>query len=160
MLSNASTWLGVGALLAALSACGRAGPPYDPDSPEGKAYVYRHAVMELADAKARLLAGMAREELTLDEPAFVKAAVDLAALSTMMIDGFENRTLVDESRTDPSVWENWDDFRAKLDGLIKASAQLEEAATSQGFAAARELVQPTLQHCGSCHRPYRLPEAE
>ncbi len=99
--------LGAGTMLAALAACGGGGgPSYDPDSPEGSAYIYRHAVMELASAKATILLEMAREERELDEAAFVEAAGDLAALAGMMIDGFENETLVAESRTDPSVWEN------------------------------------------------------
>lgn len=153
--------LGAGTMLAALAACGGGGgPSYDPDSPEGSAYIYRHAVMELASAKATILLEMAREERELDEAAFVEAAGDLAALAGMMIDGFENETLVAESRTDPSVWENWDDFESKMNDLVTAAAGLAEAAETGGFAAAQGLVSETTQNCGACHRPYRMAEAE
>jgi cytochrome c556 len=153
-------WPGVSILLTALTACGGGGPSYDPDSPEGKAYVYRDSVMEVADAKARLLVGMVREEIELDEAVFAKATADLAALSTMMIYGFENKTLVEESRTDPAVWENWDDFKDKVDSLVQATAELADTAEKGGFAAAQGLVQPTVQNCGGCHRSYRLSAAE
>lgn len=154
--------MGASALLAALSACGGAsGPSYDPESPEGSAQRYRDSVMELARQKSTVLLGMAREEMALDEAVFVEAAEDLAALSSMMADGFENETLVAESRTDPAVWENRADFDEKLDALVTATAELAEAARTGGFAAAQGMVQSaTSQNCGSCHRAYRLPEPE
>jgi cytochrome c556 len=155
--------LGASALLAALTACGggASGPSFDPESPEGSAYLYRESVMELARQKSALLLGMAREEMPLDEAAFVKAAADLAALSDMMIEGFATEALVEESRTDPAVWENRDDFESKIDALVAATAELAETAQSGGFAAAQGMVQPaTSQNCGSCHRAYRLPEPE
>jgi cytochrome c556 len=148
--------LGAITLLAALAACGADGRSYDPDSPEGEAYVYRHSVMELIDAKARLLVGMVRQEIPLDEGLFAKAAADLAALSAMTGYGFENRTLVEGSRTSPAVWENWDDFQRRLSDFVQATAELADAVEKGGFGAAQGLVQPTMQNCGGCHRPYRL----
>lgn len=146
------------ALLAACGGGGASGPSFDPQSPEGAAYVYRQAVMDLVNVKGRLMLSMAREEVEIDEAAFVEAAQDFAALSAMMIDGFENETLVAESRTDPAVWENWSDFEAKIEALEQASAELADAATSGGFDAARGLVQTTMRSCGDCHNPYRVSE--
>jgi cytochrome c556 len=153
-------WLRAIALLVGLAACADDGLPYDPESPEGKAYIYRHSVMELIDAKSSLLVGMARQEIALDESVFAQAAADLAALSAMTSDGFENHTLVEGSRTSPAVSENWDDFQQKLNDLVQATAELADAAQRGGFAAAQGLVQPTMQNCGGCHRPYRLSAGE
>lgn len=148
------------ALLAACGGGGSSGPSFDPESPEGAAYIYRQAVMDLANVKGRLMLSMAREEVEIDEAAFIEAAQDFAALSAMMIDGFENQTLVAESRTDPAVWENWSDFEAKMGALEQASAELAETAASGGFDAARGLVQSTMRSCGDCHNPYRVSDAE
>ena len=147
-------------LLAAPAACDSGGPTYDPDAPEGKAYIYRQSVMELIDAKSRVVVGMAREEIRLDETAFVEAARDLASLSTMLIDGFENQTVIDESRTDPAVWDNWDDFQQKVDSFVETTAELAQVAERDGFAAAQGIVQRTSQACGNCHRPYRRSRPE
>ena len=148
--------------LITLTACGggAAGPSYDPESPEGEAQMYRNSVMELARQKSGMLIAMANEEIEVDEAAFVQAAADLAALAAMMPAGFENQTLVDESRTDPAVFDNWDDFESKFEALIDATADLAATAENGGFAAAQGMVRTATGNCGNCHRPYRLAEAE
>ena len=159
--SRILTGLAAGIAALGLTACGGGGggPAYDPESPEGMAQMYRDSVMELARQKSGLLIAMANEEVALDEAAFVKAAGDLAAIAAMMPEGFENQTLVAGSRTDPAIWDNWDDFESKLVALADATAALAEAAANGGFAAAQGMVRETTGNCGNCHRPYRLPEA-
>ena len=150
-----------GIAAATLSACGGAGgPSYDPESPEGEAQMYRDSVMELARQKAGLLIAMANEEVELDEAVFVQSAADLAALAAMMPAGFQNQTLVAGSRSDPAIWDNWDDFQSKFEALIDATAGLADAAANGGFSAAQGMVRQTTSNCGNCHNPYRLPENE
>lgn len=160
--SRIITILSTGFACASLTACGGGGggPSYDPESPEGEAQMYRNSVMELARQKSGLLLAMANEEIARDDAVFVKAANDLAAIAAMMPDGFENQTLVAESRTSPDVFDNWSDFESKLDALIDATAALAAAADSGGFAGAQAMVRTTTGNCGNCHRPYRLPEPE
>ena len=81
-------------------------------------------------------------------------------LAAMMSDGFRDETLVEESRTSPEVWKSFADFEQKLGYFVQATQELAEAAKTGGFAAAEPLVQPTMQHCGGCHRSYRLPKRE
>lgn len=150
--------------LVGLVACGGAsGPSYDPDSPEGQAYEYRHALMFVAGAKMEFINNMARELIELDEAAFVKAATELAVLTSMMPDTFDNQTLVAESRTEPSVWENQDDFDARMDNALEATTRLVEALETGGFAAGQALVTAsvgTSSNCSGCHNTYRKGETE
>jgi cytochrome c556 len=142
----------------ALAACAGGGPSYDPDSPEGEAYEFRHAVMHLAGVRMEFINNMAREQIPLDEAAFVKAATDLAVLTAMMPEGYENDVLVAESLSEPAIWENMDDFDARMNNAIEATAALAEAAQSGGFAAAQPLVvtsPTTSSNCSSCHNAYR-----
>jgi cytochrome c556 len=144
--------------VATLAACSGGGT--DPEAPGFAAYKHRDSVMHLLAEKTLVINGMAREEIELDEAEFVAATRHLAALSEMMLEGFEDQTLVAESRTEPAVWENWDDFESKANALVDAANDLAQAAASGGFEAARGSVQDTVSNCGSCHRAYRAPEDE
>ncbi|MGD8340297.1 MAG: cytochrome c [Gammaproteobacteria bacterium] len=160
-MKTASRFLGRTTLVfgfMALAACAGGGPSYDPDSPEGEAYEFRHAVMHLAGVRMEFINNMAREQIPLDEAAFVKAATDLAVLTAMMPEGYENDVLVAESLSEPAIWENMDDFDARMNNAIEATAALAEAAQSGGFAAAQPLVvtsPTTSSNCSSCHNAYR-----
>ena len=139
-----------------LSACGGGGgPAADADSPEGEAFAYRQAVMRLAANKLGTIGGMAREEIALDEAQFVKATVDLGALSAMIIDGFQTEGAATGSMTLPAAWEDFGDLEEKATNLVDATQGLARAAQTGGFAAAQGLVQGTAGNCGGCHRVYR-----
>ena len=152
-----SKFLGAGIGFALLTACGggMGGPQFDPESPGGEAYLYRESIMTLVADKMGLIGGMAREEIPLDEAKFVKATHDLAALSGMLMEGFENDTIVPGSRSMPDIWSNMDDFKAKAMDFETAAKGLAAAADSGGFASAQGLVQGTAGTCGGCHRSYR-----
>ena len=166
-MTTASRILGRAALVLSfgtLIACsGGGGPSYDPDSPEGQAFEYRDAVMHLAGVKQEFINNMAREQLPLDEEAFTQAAIELAMLTAMMPETFENQTLVEESLTDASVWENWDDFESRMNGAIEATAALAEAVQKGGFAEAQPLVVAsygTFSNCSGCHNSYRRSDED
>lgn len=143
----------------ALVACG--GPSYDPNSPEGQAYETRHEIMEEAGIRMELINNMAREQTALDEAAFTSAAVELAALTERMPEGFEEAWVVPGSRSDPLIWDNKADFDSRMDAAIEATARLAEVAQNEGFTAAQTLVvttPTTSSNCSGCHNTYRLPE--
>jgi len=139
-----------------LTACGGGGgAPADADTPEGQAFQYRQSVMRLAASKMAMVGGMAREEIPLDEAAFVKATADLAALAGMSLEGFETQGIATGSRSLPEIWDNWDDFQQRNSDFAEATQSLAETAASGGFALAQALVQGTAGTCGGCHRGYR-----
>lgn len=141
-----------------LAACGGGGPSYDPESPEGQAYEFRHAVMHVAGVKMQLINNMARETIPIDEAQFVEAAQQLAVLTSMMHEGFESELTVAESEALPAIWENKADFDARMQAAVDATAALADAAENGGFAAAQALVVAspgTSSNCGGCHNTYR-----
>lgn len=146
------------ASLAFVAACGGSGTAELEDTPEAQAYLYRNGVMEIAAYKARIIAGMHREQIPLDEEQFVQATQDLAAVSGMLLDGFMPEGLVPPSRAEPELWENWQDFEQKARAFQEAAEMLAQTAEAQGFEAARGLVQSTVGTCSDCHSPYRASD--
>jgi cytochrome c556 len=151
-------WSGIGVGFLLLTGCGGGGMPADADTPEGQAFAYRHAVMEVLANKTATIGGMAREEIPLDEAVFTKATADLAALAGMVTEGFDTEGIATGSRATPEIWSNWDDFVAKAGDLEQAAQALADAAATGGFSAAQGMVQGTVGNCGGCHRSYRAPD--
>lgn len=161
-MKKASNILTIVAAVAALSvtaACGGSGggTAAEDDSPEGRAYAYRHAVMELLARKNGILGGMARGEAPDDEALFNKSAADLLVLVGMVTEGFEQEGIVAGSRSLPDIWSNMGDFRQKTDDLVAAVAAVVEATENGDFEGAKELAGNIGPTCGACHRPYRAP---
>jgi cytochrome c556 len=155
--SSASTWVGTAAAVFLLAGCGGGGGGAEDDSPEGQAYQYRHAVMELAAAKNAILGGMSRGEIPDDQALFTKAAGDLAVLAGMVTEGFEQEGIAAGSRALPDIWTNMADFEQKAADMQTAVSAVAQAAQSGNFARAKELAGDVGPTCGGCHRPYRAP---
>jgi cytochrome c556 len=153
-------------MIAALAACSQANGPQpgaaaavDEDSPAYRAFEYRHGLMHVIGPKAATLRGMAKGDIPPDDARFRKAASDLAALSTMLLEGFpEGSGGVTGSRALPDIWNNWDDFQAKARDFETAAAALADAALTGGFAGGQGSVQAVADACGGCHRTYRADE--
>lgn len=128
------------------------------DSPEGQAYAYRQAVMDLIANKMGTVGGMARGDIPDDQAAFTKAAADLVTLAGMVTEGFEQEGIVAASRAMPEIWANMGDFEAKAQDFANAISAVSAAAQSGDFAGAKELAGNVGGTCGACHRPYRAPE--
>jgi cytochrome c556 len=158
----------IGALLSLVlvSACSQGQGPaggaaaVDPESPEGRAFLYRQAVMRVAANKSATVGAMARGEVPVDEAAFAKAVNDLNAVSGMTTEGFMPQGAPEGSRALPEIWMNWADFEAKAMALTTATQSLADATRTGGFAAGSPLVQNTVQNCGGCHRTYRMRTEE
>jgi cytochrome c556 len=143
--------------LIALAGCGGGAPAVD-DSPEGQAYVYRQAVMDLVAAKMGTVGGMARGDIPDDQAAFTKAAADLVTLTGMMAEGFQTEGIVAASRAKPDIWANMSDFAQKAQDTVDAVTAVANAAQSGDFAGAKELAGNIGGTCGACHRPYRAAD--
>jgi cytochrome c556 len=145
-------------LVSTLAACGGAGGgggAATPDTPEGAAFEYRHSIMEAVAYKVGQLRAMAQGEIPADNAAFAKHANDVAALAGMVTEGFIPNSIVGNSIALPEIWTNNADFQAKAADFENAAKSLAATASSQGFEAAKGMVQAVGQSCGGCHRPYR-----
>ena len=125
------------------------------ESPEGRAFAYRKALMETIAYKVAAARAMAQGEAPVDEAAFAKHARDVASLAGMISEGFIPNSAVEGSAALPEIWMNFADFQQKATDLQTAAQSLADAATANGFEAAKGMVQAVGQTCGGCHRPYR-----
>jgi cytochrome c556 len=146
----------LGALLVAgLASCGGGSAPPVDDSPEGQAVQFRQSVMRAIGYKIVAARAMANGEVPADEAKFRKDTADVAALAGMLPDGFIPSSSSATSNANPEVWTNMPDFQQKAADLKNAADALAAAAASQGFEAAKGMVQTAQQTCGACHRSYR-----
>ena len=127
----------------------------DEESPEYRAYDFRHGLMTVIGNRAGILRGMTTGDVPVDNDRFVKAATDMATLSTMVAEAFPAGSDVAGSRALPDVWTNAADFDAKVQDFQAAAMALADTAEAGGFAAAQGSVDALAQTCGACHRPYR-----
>lgn len=147
--------LAAAVLLAGCGQSGGGGAAAEDDSPEAQAYEFRHAVMELVARKNGVLGGMARGEVPDDQALFTKSATDLAALASMVTEGFQTPGIVAQSRSLPDIWTNMGDFTQKAADFQNAANAVAQAAQSGDFAGAKQLAGNVGPTCGGCHRPYR-----
>jgi cytochrome c556 len=68
---------------------------------------------------------------------------------------FREGSNVGGSKALPAIWENWDDFKARFDANIAASARMLAAAQANDAAAYTAAFREISQSCGSCHMDYR-----
>ncbi|HSG49453.1 MAG TPA: cytochrome c [Longimicrobiales bacterium] len=59
------------------------------------------------------------------------------------------------TRALPAIWENWDDFAAKLDAARASAAALQAAAEAGDVEGTAAALREVGQSCLSCHREYR-----
>ena len=142
-------------LVAGLASCGGGGEAPVDDSPEGLAVQYRQSVMRSLGYKVAGVRAMASGEVPADEAKFRKDTADVAALAGMLPEGFIPSSSATDSNANPEVWTNMADFQQKAADLKNAADALAATAGSQGFEAAKGMVQAAGSSCGACHRPYR-----
>ena len=160
MKKLAATLLGVSLVPFLVVSCGGQAPSTAAqaeaeDTPEMAAYHYRESLMNTIAYKVGQVRGMEQGEIPVDEAAFAKHAGDVAALAGMIVEGFIPNSAVEGSAALPEVWTNMADFQQKAADLQTAAQALADAATANGFEAAKGMVQAVSQGCGGCHRPYR-----
>ncbi len=144
-------------LVSMLAACGAGGggDAAVDDSPEGLAVQYRQSVMRSLGYKVAAVRAMATGEVPVDEAKFRKDTADVAALAGMLPEGFIPSSSSADSNAKAEVWTNMADFQQKAADLKNAADALAATAASQGFEAAKGMVQAAGSSCGACHRPYR-----
>lgn len=144
--------------LAVTAGCGGGGDDGLADTPEGRAFLFRDAVMTVVADKMLTVGGMARGEIDADDAVFTKAATDLATMAGMTTEGFMPQGIPSGSRAMPAIWDNWSDFERRAQDFQQAAQAVANAAQNGGLDAARDLVRPLQSTCGGCHSTYRAPE--
>jgi cytochrome c556 len=101
------------------------------------------------------LRAMADGDTALDEAQFKESAGELAALSTMITEGFGPGTDIAGSAAKPEVWSSWDNFVAEAKEFSDLAQNFANTAQQSGFNAAKDMAAQVGGACRSCHSPYR-----
>ena len=130
------------------------------DSPEFAAMRYRQSLMQVQAFKLGVLRDMAEGVIDADADVFEEYAADLAAVTGMLLDGFDglegsSAEALQGTRALPDIWANWDDFVQKQSDLQAAAEEVAAAASAPGFSVGADSAAPLGPACGGCHRVYR-----
>ncbi len=104
--------------------------------------------------------GMVKGEIPWQENQMAAYADQLAAVATLdVMSGFADGTDKGTTRAKPEIWQNKDDFKAKLDDLRKAANAL-QAVAEQGTdrKAISQAVGGVGQACKACHDEYKAKD--
>ena len=117
---------------------------------------YRQSYFTLVAMNFGPIGSMVKGEMPWDDAMLKTFAGDLAALASMDVSrAFAPGTDKGTTRAKPGIWENPDDFAAKLADMQEAIAGLQAAANSGDRAAIGEAAGATGQTCKACHDEYK-----
>jgi len=115
---------------------------------------YRQSAMFLVGQNFGPLAAMAQGKIPYDKDAAIKHAEIVAFVSKLPLRGFQPGTdMGGDTKAKPEIWENMDDFKAKLEKMQQETAKLPE--TAGDFNTLKTQVGETGKACKACHDKYR-----
>lgn len=145
-------------LLIPFLALGLATPPLaaDEDSPRDRAVKYRKAVMTVVGANFKPMSAMVKGEIPYEPAVFARHAKDLAAISSVdILRGFPEDSEGKGSDAKPEIWLDWDDFKAKMDDMVRESSALAQVADGGDTGAIKDQFGKTAKTCKACHKKYK-----
>jgi len=115
---------------------------------------YRQSAMFLVGQNFGPLAAMAQGKIPYDKDAAIKHAEIVAFVSKLPLRGFQPGTdMGGDTKAKSEIWENMDDFKAKLEKMQQETAKLPEVAGD--FNALKAQVGETGKACKACHDKYK-----
>ncbi len=142
-----------------MAAAGMASAQLDQSQAE-RAVETRQSVLHLMGWNMAPLGAMVRDRIEFDAARVETNAARLLALAQMMSDAFAPDTRANDVTTEALdvIWEQPDDFSAKIQATIDASNSLVAAAAGGDESAMREAIAGLGSTCGSCHDNYRADD--
>ena len=109
--------------------------------------------MGVQQTAMKTLGAMARGQADFDAETAAAAFVTVAEAGRHVPAQFEVQDLSAPSEALPAIWENWDDFVAKSEAMVRAAdvAPADLAELRAGLGAVG-------QTCSACHEVYREPQ--
>ena len=142
---------GVAALLATVIAAAAVKPE--------AAIHYRQSVYTIIGWNFRPMVDMIKDKTPWDSATFSKHADRLAFLAPQLLEGFpEGSDKGAETEAKPEIWKNMDDFKSKMNDLVRETKNLADVAKAGDEAKTREQFKKTAGACKSCHDKYRSEE--
>jgi cytochrome c556 len=144
---------------ALLAAAGAAFAELPQDQAE-RAVETRQSGLHLMAWNISPLGAMARDRMEFDADRVATNADRLLALSKMLSDAFGPDTRGNDVETEALdvIWENPEDFAAKVQANIEAATALVEVSSSGDEGAIKEAIGRLGSTCGSCHDDFRVDD--
>ena len=120
---------------------------------------YRQSVYTMIGWNFVPMVDMIKNKTPWDAAEFAKRADRIAALAPQLLEGFpEGSDKGAETEAKPDIWKNMDDFKSKMNDLVRETRSLADVAKTNDEAKTREQFKKTAGACKSCHDKYRNEE--
>ena len=120
---------------------------------------YRQSLFALLGANLGPMASMVKGEMPWDQARFIGWSDDLSRAAELdILRGFPVGSGVGRTRAKPGIWDNLEDFEAKIADLRKETALMAEVARSSDRKALIKQFQRTGGTCKACHDEYKSKE--
>lgn len=116
---------------------------------------YRRGVYSVIGWNFGSMAAMVKGKKPYDAAVFARNAEIVAFMSMLPLEGFTPGSDKGDTKAKPEIWENMDDFKAKLEKMQQEVKALEKVAKAGDFDAAKSQLGETGQACKDCHDKYR-----
>lgn len=141
----------IGASIAAVLFTGNALAQVKPED----AIKYRRGVFAVMGWNFGALAAMAKGERPHDKDEAARRAATVAFMSRLPAEGFVPGSDKGETKAKPEIWNEMDDFKAKLEKMQGEAAKLADVAKSGDLNALKAQVGETGKACKACHDKFR-----
>ena len=120
---------------------------------------YRQSLFALLGANFGPMTSMVKGEMPWDQARFIGWSEDLAKVAELNImRGFPVGSGVGRTRAKPVIWDNLEDFEAKIADLRKETELMAEVARSDDRKELIKQFQRTGGACKACHDEYKSKE--
>jgi cytochrome c556 len=117
---------------------------------------YRQSLFALLGANFGPMTSMVKGEMPWDEAHFIGWSGDLAKVAELdIMRGFPAGSGVGRTRAKPGIWDNLEDFEAKIADLRKETELLAEVARNGDRRELIKQFQRTGGTCKACHDEYK-----
>ncbi len=117
---------------------------------------YRQSWFAMVASNFGPMAAMMKGDMPYDLTRMQAHANDLSTLMELdILRGFAPGTEKGTTRAKPSIWENSDDFKQKMEDMRTAVTMLQEAAKGGEKGAIGKGIGATGKSCKGCHKEYK-----
>ncbi|HEX3896384.1 MAG TPA: cytochrome c [Rudaea sp.] len=128
----------------------------DAQNKPGDVVHYRQDIMGVIGWNFAPMGAMVKKKTAWDAAAFAKRAERLEFLSTQVLEGFPNASTGGvETDAKADIWNDFDDFKSKLNDLVAEAKNLNEAAKSGDETKMKDQFKKTADACKACHEKYK-----
>ena len=117
---------------------------------------YRQSVYTMIGWNFVPMVDMIKNKTPWDAAEFAKHAERIASLAPQLLEGFpEGSDKGADTEAKPEIWKNKDDFKSKMNDLMRETKTLADVAKAGDEAKTRDQFKKTAGACKSCHDKYR-----